>query len=184
MLSGLEKMCAVRNRRMIWKVGLALVVLMAVSGTAIFAGSGGPTPILTLDDSGGLSTYTESHQINLDSAFFKSLGTNGRSCGTCHQPQDAWTVTPRNIQARFLFTGGLDPIFRAVDGANCPSADFSRSEKRRHAYSLLLKKGLIRVSLAVPITADFSIQDIQDPYKYPQKKNMKRGLLIGRRECR
>src|ERR1041385_6841884 len=184
MLSRIKRTCAYGGRRLLWKVGVGLVVLLAVSGTAIFAGSGVPTPLLTLDDSGILSTYTENHRINLDSAFFKSLGTNGRSCGTCHQPQDAWTVTPRNIQARFLFTGGLDPIFRAVDGANCPSADFSTVEKRRQAYSLLLKKGLIRVSLAVPITADFSIQDIQDPYKYPQKKNMKRGLLIGRRECR
>ena len=164
MLSRLKRICASGGRRVAWKVGVGLAVLMAVSGTAIFAGSGVPTPLFTLDDSGILSTYTENHRINLDSAFFKSLGTNGRSCGTCHQPQDAWTVTPQNIQTRFLFTGGRDPIFRPVDGANCPSADVSTVEKRRSAYSLLLKKGLIRISLAVPSTADFTVQDIQDPY--------------------
>ena len=172
MLSRLKRVCAFGGRRIAWKVGLALVILMAVSGTAIFAGSGVPTPLLTLDDSGILSTYTENHRINLDSAFFKSLGTNGRSCFTCHQPQDAWTVTPRNIQTRFLFTGGQDPIFRTVDGANCPSADVSTVEKRRSAYSLLLKKGLIRISLAVPTTADFSIQDIQDPYNCPETNSV------------
>src|SRR6185312_2938742 len=176
MISRLVRIRPSCNRRLLWRVCGAFVVLMLVSGTAIFAGSGIPTPLLTLDDSGILSTYTENHRINLDSAFFKSLGTNGRSCGTCHQPQDAWTVTPQNIQARFLFTGGRDPIFRTVDGANCPSADVSTVEKRRSAYSLLLKKGLIRVSLAVPTTADFSIQDIQDPYDCPETNSVTAAL--------
>src|SRR5215475_5460364 len=176
MLSGLERVCVSGGRRMAWKVGLALVLLVAVSGTAIFAGSSVPTPLLTLDESGILSTYTANHRINLDSAFFKSLGTNGRSCFTCHQPQDAWSVTPQNIQARFLFTGGRDPIFLTVDGSNCPSADVSTVEKRRQAYSLLLKKGLIRVSLAVPSTADFSILDIQDPYNCPETNSVTAAL--------
>src|ERR1051325_4196050 len=176
MLSGLERVCAFGSRRIVWKVVIGLVVLLAVSGTAIFAGSGVPTPVLTLDQSGILSTYTENHRINLDSAFFKSLGINGRSCATCHQPQDAWSVTPQNIQARFLFSSGKDPIFRTVDGANCPSADVSTVEKRRQAYSLLLKKGLIRVSLAVPTTADFSIQDIQDPYNCPETNSVTAAL--------
>ena len=176
MLSRLKRIRPSAGRRLIWKVGIGLVVLMAISGTAIFAGSGVPTPLLTLNDSGVLSTYTENHRINLDSAFFKSLGTNGRSCATCHQPADAWTVTPQNIQARFLFTGGRDPIFRTVDGANCPSADVSTVDKRRQAYSLLLKKGLIRISLAVPSTADFSIQDIQDPYNCPETNSVTAAL--------
>ena len=176
MISRLVRIRPSCNRRLRWRVCGAFAVLMLVSGTAIFAGSGIPTPLLTLDDSGILSTYTESHHIDLDSAFFKSLGTNGRSCATCHQPADAWTVTPQNIQARFLFTGGRDPIFRTVDGANCPSADVSTVEKRRQAYSLLLKKGLIRVSLAVPTTADFSIQDIQDPYDCPETNSVTAAL--------
>jgi hypothetical protein len=37
---------------------------------------------------------------------------------------------------------------------------------------LLLKKGLIRISLAVPTTADFSIQDIQDPYNCPETNSV------------
>ncbi len=176
MLSGLEKVCAFGKRRLAWKVGVGLLVLMTVSGTAIFAGSSVPTPLLTLDESGILSTYTKNHRLNLDSAFFKSLGTNGRSCATCHAPGDAWSVTPQSIQARFLISAGRDPIFRPVDGANCPSADVSTVEKRRSAYSMLLKKGLIRVSLAVPTTADFSIQDIQDPYNCPETNSVTAAL--------
>ena len=85
MLSRLKRVCASGKRRLVFKIGFGLVVLLAVSGTAIFAGSSVPTPLLTLDESGILSTYTANHKINLDSAFFKSLGTNGRSCFTCHQ---------------------------------------------------------------------------------------------------
>src|SRR5690349_19380174 len=33
--------------------------------------------------------------------FFQDLGSNGRRCVTCHQPSDAWSVTPPHIQARF-----------------------------------------------------------------------------------
>jgi len=176
MLSGLEKVCALVKRRMAWKVGLGLFALFAVSGTAIFAGSSVPTPLLTIDDSGILSTFTTNHRLNLDSAFFKSLGTNGRTCASCHQPADAWSVTPEHIQARFTVSAGRDPIFRPVDGANCPSADVSTVEKRRQAYSLLLKKGLIRVSLSVPTTADFSIQDIQDPYNCPETNSVTAAL--------
>jgi len=60
-------------------------------------------------------------------------------------------------------TRGTDPIFRPVDGANCPSADVSTVWDRARAYSLLLKKGLIRISLAVPATADFQITGVEDP---------------------
>jgi len=161
---------------MAWKVGFGLVAVLAVSATALFAGSSVLTPLLTLDDSGILSTYTANHRLNLDSAFFKSLGTNGRTCATCHRPADAWSVTPQHIQARFLVSAGRDPIFRPVDGANCPSADVSTVENRRQAYSLLLKKGLIRVSLAVPTTADFSIPDIQDPYNCPETNSVTAAL--------
>src|SRR5437016_8162632 len=48
--------------------------------------------------------------------FFQDLGSNGRRCVTCHQPSDAWSITPPHIQARFESTQGTDPIFRPVDG--------------------------------------------------------------------
>jgi hypothetical protein len=63
--------------------------------------------------------------------FFQDLGTNGRRCVTCHQASDAWSVTPPHIQFRFDTTHGTDPIFRPVDGANCPTADVSTMEERR-----------------------------------------------------
>jgi len=122
------------------------------------------TPFETLDSTGVLSTFSTTGAIDLTNPFFQSLGTNGRSCSTCHQVGDAWSVTPDHIRERFEQTNGTDPIFRPVDGANCPSDDVSSEDAKEQSYSLLLHKGLIRISLAMPAGAQFSITQIQDPY--------------------
>ncbi len=57
--------------------------------------------------------------IDLTGPFFQSLGTNGRSCGSCHQPSDGMSVSAAHVQERFSLTQGQDPIFRTVDGSNC-----------------------------------------------------------------
>ncbi len=116
------------------------------------------------DNTGVVRTYSTKGALNLQNPFFQSLGTNGRSCVTCHQPSDAWTVTPAHIQARFASSDGLDPIFRTNDGADCPSADVSTLTARQQAYGMLLSKGLIRVSLGVPSFAKFTITSIHDPH--------------------
>src|SRR6266446_2149117 len=96
--------------------------------------------------------------------FFQDLGSNGRRCVTCHQPSDAWSVTPLHVQARFAASNGTDPIFRPVDGANCPSVDVSTLQERREAYSLLLSRGLIRVGIAVPANADYQVISVYNRY--------------------
>jgi cytochrome c peroxidase len=121
-----------------------------------------------------------------NNAFFQSLGTNGRSCVTCHQPSNALSVTPALVQAVFAATQGRDPLFAPVDGANCPNqvpaADTSgallggRVGSQKHgdlraAYSQLLNKGLFRVFLPVPKQAlgpsprptEFTIEVLSDP---------------------
>jgi cytochrome c peroxidase len=116
------------------------------------------------DDAGVQRTTTTADSFDFDNPFFQDLGTNGRSCVTCHQPDQAWTVTPDRIRDRFQQSRGLDPIFRSNDGSNCEGADVSTLGKRRTAFSLLLNKGLIRVGLAVPANAEFTIEDVDDPY--------------------
>jgi hypothetical protein len=113
--------------------------------------------------SGTHRTYSE-HRIDTNNAFFQDLGTNGRTCFSCHRPAEGWTVTPDELHDRFERTAGLDPIFRTNDGSNCEGADVSTLRKRRGAFSLLLKKGLIRVGLDVPAGAEFEIVDVDDPY--------------------
>jgi cytochrome c peroxidase len=102
--------------------------------------------------------------LDTDSAFFQPLGTNGRACVTCHQPEDAMGISAAHVQARFEDSCGLEPLFRSVDGSNNPNADISTMAARRDAYSLLLSKGLIRVQLPVPATAQFEVIAVDDPY--------------------
>src|SRR5262249_15395179 len=54
--------------------------------------------------------------------------------------------------------------FRLVDGATCPSDDVSSIGAKHRAYSLLLSKGLIRIGLPIPATAQFRIAAVDDPY--------------------
>jgi cytochrome c peroxidase len=96
--------------------------------------------------------------------FFQNLGTNGRTCFTCHQPQTGWTVSAQSVQARFNSSLGSDPIFRLVDGATCPTDDVSTLAAKQKAYSLLLRKGLIRIGLPMPANAQFQIVSVNDPY--------------------
>ncbi|HEY2845368.1 MAG TPA: hypothetical protein VGJ09_17020 [Bryobacteraceae bacterium] len=117
--------------------------------------------------SGLLETYNiHDAPISLTGAFFQSLGTNGRSCSTCHLPGEGWSVSAAEIQQRFNQTRGLDPIFRTNDGSNCDhDINSSTLEGRRQAYSLLLSRGLIRIALAVPAGAEFTVQSVDNPYK-------------------
>ena len=120
---------------------------------------------LTFSNSSGVQrTITTAESFDRDNSFFQNLGTNGRTCFTCHQPDQAWTVTPAGIRDRFEDTRGRDPIFRANDGSNCEGADISTLGRRRAAFSLLMTKGLIRVGLPVPANAEFAIVDVDDPY--------------------
>ncbi len=116
------------------------------------------------DKAGMISTFNINGPIDTDNPFFQDLGSNGRSCATCHQPEDAWSITPRHIRARFNAGGARDPLFRPNDGAVCPDADVSSPRAQRSAYALLLAKGLLRVGLPVPDDAEFSVLAIDDPY--------------------
>jgi hypothetical protein len=121
----------------------------------------------TRDPSGALRTITlDGGDLDLTNPFFQSLGTNGRSCVSCHVPSSAWTITPAEVQHRFSATDGLDPIFRTVDGSNSPKADVSTIHARRRAYSMLLKKGVIRIGIGIPAGAEFALVAVDDPYGY------------------
>lgn len=99
--------------------------------------------------------------------FFEPIGTNGRACVSCHQPSDGMSLSVKSIQERWKETRGKDPLFAAVDGANCPNLDQSKEA----SHSMLLKHGLFRVSLPWPakgpdgkaITPEFDLEVVSDP---------------------
>ena len=118
------------------------------------------------NQSGVAVTISTNGFIDRRNPFFRELGSNGRSCVTCHQPNEGWTVTPKGLRERFEATHGTDPVFRLNDGANSPLADVSTRRAREKAYSMLLDKGLIRVGLPIPAGAQFELIEVDDPYGF------------------
>lgn len=120
------------------------------------------------DDSGVISSYRpRGRTVTTNDPFFQSLGTNGRSCATCHQPQEGWSVSAAGIRARLDASGGSDPIFRLVDGATCPSDRIATADQRERAYRLLTTKGLFRIGLPLPAAPalQFKVDWMRDPYR-------------------
>jgi hypothetical protein len=120
---------------------------------------------IDLDPGGAIATYQPNGPTTTaKNAFFQDLGTNDRTCFTCHQPQDGWSLSAQHAQERFNANPN-DPLFRLVDGATCPSDDVSTYTKKQKAYRLLLEKGLIRIGLPMPSTGlEFQIIEVNDPY--------------------
>ena len=112
------------------------------------------------DPTGVFETLSTTGRVDRHGAFFQSLGTNGRSCGTCHVPEEGFSLSATGASLTFLLTRGQDPLFAPVDGANCPNA--RRNDAAAH--SLLLKNGLFRISIPMPANAQFTITVIHDPY--------------------
>ena len=100
-------------------------------------------------------------------AFFTPLGQNGRACITCHQPSDNMSLSVNTIKDRWAALAEKDPLFAAVDGANCPHLPMTQAS----SHSLLLERGLFRIALPWPpissrgekIKPEFSIEVVRDP---------------------
>ena len=147
---------------------LAFAMLIAIVGVrgqqAIFI----PNEAFFANPSGASETYsTTNGGIDLTGPFFQSLSPNGngRFCASCHQPSDGMSVAAANVQQRFTLTQGMDPIFRTNDGSNCDhNIDVSTLAGRSAAYSLLRTRGLIRIAITVPSTADYQVVGVNNPY--------------------
>ena len=122
-------------------------------------------PVPIADASGTVLTYSTAGFIDNSNLFFTPLG-NGRSCSSCHQESQAWSVTPAALQARFKASNGTDPIFQLVDGANSPVATVTTLAQKQAAYSMLLTKGVIRIGLPIPSGAQFTLTQVNDPYGF------------------
>src|SRR5262249_51059571 len=69
------------------------------------------------NSAGWVQTFTSNGVLDLNNPFFQELGRNGRTCASCHLPDQAWSIGADKVQARFDSTSGLDPIFRINDGS-------------------------------------------------------------------
>jgi len=145
------------NKSLFW--GCIAAPLVAILLPAI-AGAHDEGATRSADPAGVLQTINANGSTNTKGAFFQSLGTNGRSCSTCHVMDQAMSMSPPQIRERFELSHGRDPLFAAFDGANCTNGKPSDAA----AHSLLLSHGLIRIGLPVPANAQFTVTVVHDPY--------------------
>ena len=115
---------------------------------------------LFTNGTGSVATYTTASTFDLTNPFFQTLGTNGRTCGTCHQQGQGMSLSAAAAKALFNSTNGTDPLFAAIDGANFPTAVTGDPT----SHTLLTNNGLFRIAIALPKTAQFKLSVIADPY--------------------
>jgi cytochrome c peroxidase len=141
-----------------------------------------PTLPQEFRDADPLGTFG-SYQLNgltqtAGNAFFQPLGTNGRTCGSCHVPSQGMGISVDGLRDRFDASGPKDPVFAPVDGANCPSAvtrfltsaaplgnllgEGNDDEEDPRPYSLVLSRGVFRIFLPLPANAEFIVKVVRD----------------------
>lgn len=143
-------------------------IVVCIVGVAILAAGSAIAEVylqnlFPFPDPAGLSgTYSKTGRVDLSGPFFQSLGTNGRTCETCHLPSDAFGLSAASAQLRYRVSRGKDPLFAQVDGSTCPTGAVNNS--------LVVNNGLIRIGLTVPPNStdpsspQYTITTVQDPY--------------------
>lgn len=120
--------------------------------------------------------------IDTTNPFFQNLGSNGRTCNTCHLVDQGWSISTPDIRRLFRKSDGQAPLFQAIDAANSPNADISTPLARLSAYSQILSRGVIRIGRPVPATADFELAEVDDPTGFSTAASLslfRRPLPIG-----
>ena len=119
----------------------SLAVLTALCTSVFAVDIDLPNNIPFSNPSGFAATFSTNRSIDLGNEFFQVLGTNGRSCFSCHRPGEGWTITPEGVQRRFKVTRGTDPIFRTNDGSNSPTADVSTVQSTAKCLQHVTQQG-------------------------------------------
>jgi cytochrome c peroxidase len=78
--------------------------------------------------------------------FQETFGGNGRTCGTCHQPENEFALSPEAVRAIHEREPN-DPLFRSIDSDDGDGRD----------YTSLLEHALIRVE--IPLASNVRLVD-------------------------
>jgi cytochrome c peroxidase len=106
-----------------------------------------------------------SGSIDRSNPFFQALGTNPRTCETCHSAAQGWTVNSETATRLLRETQGLDPLFNVVDQGTRPDVDVSTYDARMVAFKdLTARRALTRFTRTLSPTAEFALISVADPY--------------------
>jgi cytochrome c peroxidase len=146
---------------------LAVVIGVVMLGPGVGAKSNDSIPNNhpAQNPGGHSATYSTQGAVDLTGEYFQAQGTNGRSCVSCHIPEEAWAINPGTLQRLFDETGGTHPVFNALD-ANNPNLDLSTVEARVAAYSMLLTRGVFRRGGALAANREWDLVAVDDPHGF------------------
>lgn len=153
-----------------WLAMSAAFCAMALTAAALTI----PNLFPFLDPSGAVSTLSTQGSFNTSGPFFQSLGTNGRTCASCHVVSNAMGLSAAHAEEVFKSSRGKDPLFSAVDGAVCPTAP----RGGQLDFSLLREKGLLRIGLTLAAKPQFEITAVEDPYGCALTKDGKGDVTV------
>jgi cytochrome c peroxidase len=156
-------------------------LLTAVAAVALVFGSGwmpgharraeadpaqNPNNLPVPNPGGHGATFSIEGFVDLVGEYFQAQGSNGRSCASCHTPEEAWSINPGTLQRLFDETGGTHPVFNPLDANNPLTGNFSTVEGRRAAYSMLLSRGVFRRGGALRSPREWNLIAVDDPHGF------------------
>jgi len=140
------------------------------------------------NDAGKLGVFhvsTDPDVFSSGSSFFGDLGTNQRTCGTCHSLKEGMGLSASSAAQQFIrfndpnnvdnsipgqgATNPLDPLFRAFDGSWTVALAQAASKDKKDpdyidpciAYNNLIQHGLIKVVRDIPVGAQFTLGSVE-----------------------
>lgn len=122
-----------------------------------------PNNLSILDSSGFGASFHSAGRVDLSNNFFTPQGTNGRHCGTCHAPEDGWSLKPATVTLMFLLTGGTHPIFANNLDSDTPTSDMSTIAARWRATTML-RQGKFTRRVSPPAVRDYEVIAASDPF--------------------
>jgi cytochrome c peroxidase len=149
-------------------VGSGLGLLLAAAGCADFgADATGIESYLepASNVAGVAETFHSTGAIDRTNPFFESMGTNGRTCETCHDARSGWTTSAKVITDLFESTAGTHPLFASLhDSGNRLDAPTGTIDEKRAAFSTLRDFGVHRFTRTNHVGMDYDVIAVDDPW--------------------
>jgi cytochrome c peroxidase len=122
-----------------------------------------PNNLPVLDSTGLGASFHSAGLVDLSNNFFTPQGTNNRHCGTCHTPEDGWSIKPSTVTLLFVLSAGTHPIFANNLDTDTPTSDMSTPAARWRATTML-RQGKFTRRVSPPAVRDYEVISASDPF--------------------
>jgi cytochrome c peroxidase len=122
-----------------------------------------PNDLPIPDGSGFAASFHPAGSVDLRNNFFIPQGSNGRHCGTCHAPENGWSITPATVALMFFLSAGTDPLFVNNLDTDTPTSDMS-TPAARWSSTTMLRQGKFTRKVSPPAVRDYEVIAASDPF--------------------